>query len=121
MELLFAVALVIIACSIIFSSIILGLFLNKQRMDGQIHQDAANRIANNKLDLIHSLVNSNMTAALQSELDATVRELAMMKEVIELKRAMGIEPSPEVLSAITSTQTRINELLAVIRDRVLGD
>src|SRR6185503_6664284 len=32
------------------------------------------KVTNGKLDLIHTLVNSNMTAAMQSELNATVRE-----------------------------------------------
>jgi hypothetical protein len=72
---------------------------------------------NGKLDVIHTLVNSNMTAAMQSELDATVRELAMMQEVMELKRTAGQEPSPETLTAVGATTTKIAELQATLADR----
>lgn len=70
-----------------------------------------------KLDVIHALVNSNMTAAMQSEHDATVRELAMMMEVIELKRAAGREPSVEAIAAIESTRRKIVELDNILLDR----
>lgn len=72
---------------------------------------------NGKLDVIHTLVNSNMTAAMQSEYDATVRELAMMKEVIELKRSNGLKPTPEALAAIKTTETKLRELAAALEDR----
>lgn len=74
-------------------------------------------ITNDKLDVIHTLVNSNMTAAMQSEFDATVRELAMMKEVINLKGAAGLSPTPEALSAVTSTEAKLQELAAALNDR----
>ncbi len=66
--------------------------------------------AADKLDTIHALVNSNMTAALQAEFDATVREEAMMKEVIELKRALGREPSEIAQAALIATRAKIAEL-----------
>jgi len=75
-------------------------------------------VTNNKLDIIHTLVNSNMTAAMQAEYDATVREIAMMKEVIALNQAAGREPSPEAIGAIEATQTKINELQAALADRL---
>ncbi len=75
---------------------------------------------NAKLDVIHVLVNSSMTAAMQAELDATVRELAMMGEVIELKRANGHEPSIAALAAVKTTELRIGELKATLADRMKG-
>lgn len=78
---------------------------------------AAAGIINEKLDTIHTLVNSQMTAALQSESDAITRELAMMKEVIALKRASGQEPSQGALEAIVATEAKIAELRAVLADR----
>lgn len=72
---------------------------------------------NGKLDVIHALVNSQMTAAMQSEYDATVRELAMMQEVIGLRRAAGHEPSQEALLAAEATQAKIAELAARLEDR----
>jgi hypothetical protein len=71
-----------------------------------------------KLDVIHVLVNSNMTAAMQSELDATVRERAMMTEVVDLKKAAGREPTIEVLAAIRATDIKIVELCSALRERL---
>ncbi len=76
------------------------------------------RITNGKLDVIHMLVNSNMTAAMQNEHDAVIRELAMMREVIDLKRAAGQEPSIEVLAAIEATEAKIAELKIVLSERL---
>lgn len=76
------------------------------------------RSTNLKLDAIHVLVNSNMSASMQAELDATVRELAMMHEVIDLKAASGKEPTKMALDAIKQTEGRIIELKAKINDRL---
>ncbi len=73
---------------------------------------------NDKLDTIHTLVNSNMTAALQAEFDATVREEAMMQEVIELKRAAGREPSETAQAALITTRAKIAELSANLTTRL---
>ncbi len=79
---------------------------------------ATSVVTNNKLDVIHTLVNSNMTAAMQAELDATIRELAMMQEVIDLKQASsGRPPGVEALAAIASTKLKIGELRAILKDR----
>jgi hypothetical protein len=72
---------------------------------------------NSKLDTIHVLVNSNMTAAMQSELDAIQRELAMMREVTALNLAAGREPTPESLGAIQATEAKIAELTAELTAR----
>jgi hypothetical protein len=70
-----------------------------------------------KLDTIHTLVNSNMTAAMQSEFEAVVRELAVMREIMELRRVSGQEPTQDTLSAIASTETKMHELDAALADR----
>jgi hypothetical protein len=75
-------------------------------------------ITNNKLDVIHTLVNSNLTAAMQSEHDSVIRELAMMLEIIELKKASGAEPSIDALSAVEATKSRLSELAAKLHDRI---
>jgi hypothetical protein len=75
------------------------------------------QVTNTKLDLIHTLVNSNMTTAMKSEFDAVVRELAMMREVVILNKAAGREPSLDTLAAIKSTEGKITELRAVLSDR----
>ena len=81
------------------------------------HAAAAAQTTSDKLDVIHTLVNSNMTAALQSEFDAVTRELVMMKEVILLNRASGQEPSVDALAAITTTEAKIAELSSILTDR----
>jgi len=106
------------------------LLLDRQEADARKREEAAallleanERVArtaettNTKLDVIHTLVNSNMTAAMQSELDSTVRELAALKEIIALKAAAGDKPSPEALAAITYTEAKIGELTATLNDR----
>jgi hypothetical protein len=75
-------------------------------------------ITNGKLDVIHVLVNSQMTAALQSELDATIRELAMMREVVALHVAADQDPTVGALAAIDATEAKIVELRSVLADRL---
>jgi len=73
---------------------------------------------NGKLDVIHGLVNSAMTAALQSELDALVTSLAMMREVMDLKKGGGREPAGEAVIAFQATEAKISELRATLADRL---
>ena len=73
---------------------------------------------NEQIDVIHVLVNSNMTAAMQAELDATVRDLASMREVIDLKRAAGHAPTPIALAAVKATEEAVAELTAKLGDRL---
>ena len=75
-------------------------------------------VTNSKLDVIHTLVNSNMTTAMQAEFDATVRELAMMREVIALKQTAGHAPGIDTLAAVKSTEDKITELRTALKDRV---
>ena len=74
-------------------------------------------VTNSKLDMIHTLVNSQMTAALESELAATQRELAMMREVISLKSAAGHAPNIETLSEIKAIEGKVVELKSRLSDR----
>jgi hypothetical protein len=70
-----------------------------------------------QLEKIHTLVNSNMTAAMQAELDATTREAAMMRIVIGLRAEKGDPPSPDATAALARTDQRIGELRAALEDR----
>lgn len=79
-------------------------------------RESAARV-DNKLDVIHVLVNSNMTAAMQAELDAIKREIVMMREVVVLNLAAGREPTVEALAAIEATQVKITELESQLADR----
>lgn len=71
-----------------------------------------------KLEVIHTLVNSNMTAAMDAELHATEREYAMMLEVIDLKKTAGVEPTRTVLDQVAATEAKIAELRATMEDRL---
>ncbi len=71
-----------------------------------------------KLEVIRVDVNSNMTAAMQAELDATEGQLVLMREVVDLKRSQGTKPSAESLTLIAAKEERINELKAKLKDRL---
>jgi hypothetical protein len=75
-------------------------------------------ITNTKLDVIHTLVNSNMTAALQSELGAVKRELVLIREVMKLNRADGHEISVETLATEQTAVVKVAELSAALLDRL---
>jgi hypothetical protein len=80
-------------------------------------QDAVAAKTNGKLTAIHSLVDGGMTAAMRSEADAMERELAVLGELAELRRATGQEPSPSSLSAIDSARMKLATLRAQITER----
>lgn len=52
------------------------------------------------------------------EMEATIRELASLREVSELHRAAGREPSMAARTAIASAESRIGELQAALSDRL---
>lgn len=78
---------------------------------------AAAEAATEKLDVIHTLVNSNLTTSLRSELNATKLTLQTLKEIMELRKVQGTEPSEEVLRIIQETQTKVNSLQRSLSDR----
>lgn len=65
-----------------------------------------------RLDAIHTLVNSNMTAAMERELAATRAMLASMRDVIDVKEDRGIPVQPETRVVIAEVEKRITELVA---------
>lgn len=78
--------------------------VNSLKVQGQLHE-------------IHTLVNSNLTASIQAELDSTTRELAGLNEIISLTHAAGREPSPATVAAISAAEARLIELTATLADR----
>ena len=75
------------------------------------------KTTSDKLEVIRVDVNSNMTAAMKGELDATQREHATLIELVDLRNKLGQEPTKIVLEAIDRSQLRIAELTAVLNDR----
>jgi len=71
-----------------------------------------------QLRQIHTLVNSDMTAARQGELDQARLALIMLRRVVALTEAAGREITPAEQSEIERTEMRIAELEAIIADRM---
>lgn len=68
-----------------------------------------------KLGVIHDLVNSNVTALKQSELDGAKRELVMMQRLIDLPR--NGPPVVDDLATLEATRTRILDLESELATR----
>jgi len=73
--------------------------------------------ANDKLDVIHTLVNSNVTKEMEARLEGSRRELAGLREIVELRKASGQEPTEEALATIISTEENVHELENDLADR----
>ncbi len=74
---------------------------------------------NQQLKQIHMLVNSDMTAARQAELDQTKITLVMLKKIVAMDVRDSRIPSPEDLAAIRATEARIDELQTILADRLV--
>lgn len=70
-----------------------------------------------RLDQIHTLVNSNLTSALQGELDSRRENLVLLESAIQSQRALGHEPSADTEAIISGAKLRIAELNTTIIDR----
>ena len=77
------------------------------------------KTANTKLDQIHTLVNSNLTAEFENELELLQSNLALLKAAAETQQATGITPSAETIGVIENTRLRILRLTSVVADRKL--
>lgn len=71
-----------------------------------------------KVDIIHTLVNSQLTSAVQASFDATKTVLILLLKVIDLDREAGRQPSVEALAEVEATRGRIAELQATVSDRL---
>ncbi len=76
------------------------------------------KVTNGKLDQIHTLVNSNMTAAMRAELEATIEKLKLMRQIVARDKADNIKVLPEALKAIKNVEAKIGELQASLNDRL---
>jgi hypothetical protein len=71
-----------------------------------------------QLKQIHTLVNSDMTAARQGELNQARLTLVMLRRIVALTEAAGRDITSAELSEIERTEQRIAELEAIIADRM---
>jgi hypothetical protein len=94
----------------------LSVFLPILRATKQNTRDIAENqaVTTSKLNVIHTLVNSTLTAALQSELDATKREEMLLRELMTMR---GTPPTDDQNAMLGSVQRKVDELSAAMVDR----
>jgi len=90
----------------------------------EMAQESA-RVQQGKLDdlsaqtqRIHTLVNSDMTAARQEELDQAESLIVVLQRVIQLARDKGLMPDPSDVDALERTQRRRDQLELILADRL---
>jgi hypothetical protein len=90
----------------------------------RLAQDQARDAASKLDDLsaqtqrIHTLVNSDMTAARQEELDQAESLIVVLQRVIQLARDKGIMPDPSDTDALERTRRRRDQLELILADRL---
>jgi hypothetical protein len=77
---------------------------------------SADQVVNGKLNQIHELVNSTLSAAMTSEHTALRAQLVALRRVVSMQ---SDKPSQEELDEITEVERRIAELGAKLRDRAV--
>lgn len=70
-----------------------------------------------KLEEIHILVNSAMTAQMQARYEVLINLLALMNDAVTRNRKDGIEPTVDVTDAIAETASKIGALRKELDDR----
>jgi hypothetical protein len=73
---------------------------------------------NEKLDTIHTLVNSTLTASIESDLAATKAALAAMRQLVAISRDRGVDPAPETLAAMDAASVKADRLTQQMADRL---
>jgi hypothetical protein len=91
----------------------------KARTD-QVAKVAAQQSASVALQLqdIHTLVNSDMTAARQELLDQTRILLGIYERTIQADKDAGRTPRPEDVEALSDARAKVEELNAILADRL---
>lgn len=77
--------------------------------------------AEEKLDTIHDLVNSNMTLAIQAESDAVARELVALNRLKEVHLTMDETETAHLVGDITRAEVRLEQLRIVLAERHAKD
>jgi hypothetical protein len=72
---------------------------------------------NGKLDTIHGLVNSTLTAAMQAALGAKLGARVFLQRLVDAERAAGKTPEKEDIDALATLDTEIADMRTVIDDR----
>lgn len=77
----------------------------------------ASRRTDSKLDQIHILVNSEMTARWQAELDRTKTSLVLLRKIRNMSAIAGINDTEEDIAAVEEAEKHIREIEIVLADR----
>lgn len=71
-----------------------------------------------RLQQIHTLVNSNLTAEMKARLAAMQAGLASLLEIVDLRKSLGHSESEGAATLIKSTRAAIDELVATLDERL---
>lgn len=78
------------------------------------------RAVNDQLSTIHTLVNSTLTASIESDLDATRLALVTMRALVTELESAGKPVPPETVAAMTGAETKIEHLTQQMADRLVS-
>jgi hypothetical protein len=70
-----------------------------------------------KIDIVHTLVNSSLTGSMQSDFNDTTALLHSRRIIIEMNRERGREPTVEDHNEIIRIETKLETLGSVLADR----
>lgn len=74
-----------------------------------------------QIKVVHSLLNSEKTAAKRESLDTNVSQLASLREIVDLKKTSGHQPTAEALAAIEALCTKIDVMKKELVEREKQD
>jgi len=80
--------------------------------------DAYQQDTTSRLRVIHGLVNSTLTASMQSDLDASRRELLITREVAQLRSDAGQPVPAGFTAAVDALERKIAALTLAMQDRL---
>lgn len=111
---------VITAMASLFTAVALiitatGVAMTNRRTSKRI--DRNQKDTTSRLAVIHTLVNSTLTAALQAQLDASRRELVMMLEMADMQERAGVGVTDDRKAAIGALRRKVGELSTMMLDR----
>ena len=78
------------------------------------------RNANKKLEVIHTLVNSTLTASIESDLAATRHYLTTMEKLTDELKNTGQAVPPETAAAMAEAHAKIDSRTQQIADRLVS-
>jgi hypothetical protein len=86
-------------------------------VESNLKQEEIAKVQGAKLDQIHTLVNSNLTAAMQDQLDTRQANLVLLNQAVHARAADGLPVDTTATDTIAATKVKIAELSAQLLDR----